>query len=315
MNDDVYEINTYDCFTVYTKKETTQFFYIDIHDNNTFYKNLFNYFFSEDNLLKYAENKSSIKFSPSKKNFVTLFKQLKVFIDQENQLISTEQLDKYLKALLENDGRLTDVDGKTGIHSDKIGKIGEYIFCCILSNYFRFSCIIPKVHLQTDYNMSVYGIDTLFYSEEKDLLLFGESKVSKSISNGIKLMNASLKEYTQQLEDEFTLVLSDRVLKKSLNIFTKKYEKIVEECLDIKEFIKKAEIKHIGIPIFIAHGTELDRVKIFDELQKIKKQNFFDLETLYFIITLPIIDKEVFTKEFTKYIKEKGEEYKQNAKE
>ena len=52
-------------------------------------------------------------------------------------------------------------------------------------------------------------------------------------------MNASLKEYAQQLEDEFTLVLSDRVLKKSLNIFTKKYEKIVEECLDIKEFIKK----------------------------------------------------------------------------
>ena len=177
-------VEKFDCFNVYHENDATQFFHVEIN-NNSFYKNLFDYFFSEDNLLQYAENISSITFFPSKKNFVTLFKQLKVFIDQKNQEISIEKLDNYLRTLLIDDGKLIDKDGKVGILLDKIGKIGEYIFCCLLSDYFKFDCIIPKVHLQTDYNMSVYGIDTLYYSQQNDLLLFGESKVSKSVSNGM----------------------------------------------------------------------------------------------------------------------------------
>jgi len=307
-------VEKFDCFNVYHENDATQFFHVEIN-NNSFYKKLFDYFFSEDNLLQYAENISSITFSPSKKNFVTLFKQLKVFIDQKNQEISIEKLDNYLRTLLIDDGKLIDKDGKVGILLDKIGKIGEYIFCCLLSDYFKFDCIIPKVHLQTDYNMSVYGIDTLYYSQQNDLLLFGESKVSKSVSNGIKLINASLKDYKQQLESEFTLILSDRLIKNNLNFFTKKYGAIAELCLNIEDFIKDANIKHIGIPVFIAHGTEIDQEAIFTELNKIKKQDFFNIQTQYFLITLPILDKEIFSKEFTKYIKIKEDEYERNAKQ
>lgn len=307
-------VEKFDCFNVYHENDATQFFHVEIN-NNSFYKNLFDYFFSEDNLLQYAENISSITFFPSKKNFVTLFKQLKVFIDQKNQEISIEKLDNYLRTLLIDDGKLIDKDGKVGILLDKIGKIGEYIFCCLLSDYFKFDCIIPKVHLQTDYNMSVYGIDTLYYSQQNDLLLFGESKVSKSVSNGIKLINASLKDYKQQLESEFTLILSDRLIKNNLNFFTKKYGAIAELCLNIEDFIKEANIKHIGIPVFIAHGTEINHEAIFTELNKIKKQDFFNIQTQYFLITLPILDKENFSKEFTKYIKIKEDEYERNAKQ
>lgn len=314
MNNTTFSVEKYDCFNVYHENDATQFFHIEIN-STSFYKKLFDYFFSEDNLLHYAENISSIRFFPTKKNFVTLFKQLKVFIDQKNQELSIAELDNYLKNLLINDGRLIDKDGKTGILLDKIGKIGEYIFCCILSDYFKFDCIIPKVHLQTDYNMSVYGIDTLYYSQQNDLLLFGESKVSKSITNGVSLINASLKEYKQQLESEFTLLLSDRLITNNFNIFTKKYGSIVELCLNIEDFIKEADIKHIGIPVFIAHGTEIDQESIFAELKKIKKQDFFNIKTQYFLITLPILNKEDFSKEFTKYIKIKEDEYERIAKQ
>lgn len=313
MNQSLYNVEEFDCFKVYKKNNTSQFFHIEMN-NSSFYKKLFDYFFSEDNLLQYAENISSIKFSPTKQNFVTLAKQLKVFIDQKNQELSIVELDDYLKTLLINDGRLIDKDGKTGILLDKIGKIGEYIFCCILSDYFKFDCIIPKVHLQTDYNMSVYGIDTLYYSKQNDLLLFGESKVSKNIVNGINLINKSLSEYKKQLQDEFTLVLSDRLLKKSLNVFTQKFGSVVELCLSIEDFIREAKIKHIGIPIFIAHGNEIEPEIIFAKLEKIKMQNLFNINTKYFFITLPILDKEIFSKEFTKYIKEKEDEYEENAR-
>ena len=48
---------------------------------------------------------------------------------------------------------------------------------------------------------------------------------------------------------------------------------------------------------------------------EIKKQDFFNIQTQYFLITLPILDKENFSKEFTKYIKIKEDEYERNAKQ
>lgn len=313
MEASLYRVEQFDCFNVFTREDTKQFYHIEINNSALFYKKLFEYFFSENFLLKYAENNSSVKFQPSNKNYVILFNEIKLFIDEKNQFKPLSELDAYLQQLMEDEGRLIDQDGKLGIYLDKIGKIGEYIFSCILSQYFNFTCIIPKLHLVTDYNMSVYGIDTLFYSNEKDLLLFGESKVSKNITNGINLINKSLNEYKKQIEDEFTLILSNRTLKNSLNVFTQKFGKIVEQCISIEKFIKEANIKNIGIPIFIAHGEEIDQDVIFEQLKKIKTTNFFDLNTEFYLITLPIVDKAAFTKEFTKFIKEKEDEYKRSV--
>lgn len=309
MDKSLFDIQKFDSFNVYKYKDSLQFFHIDITNEKNFYENLFEYFFSEDKLLRYCENTSFQKFTPTKKNYVILYKHLKTYIDSQNLEISAANLEKKLLDILEKEGALILQDGKNVIRLDKMGKIGEYIFCCLLSDYFHFDCILPKVHLQTDYNMSVYGIDTLFYSQNKDLLLFGESKLSKSVKNGIALINSSLKEYEKQLEDEFTLVLSDRVLKNNLNIFTKKYGKIVEECISIQKFIEEAKIQHIGIPIFIAHGTELIKEDILNKLKKINKTTFFNIDTQYFLITLPIISKEKLVIEFTKYIRIKEDEY------
>ena len=76
--------------------------------------------------------------------------------------------------ILNEEYTIEEKNGKLKVRIDKIGKIGEYIFTCILNEYFKFQCILPKVHLQTSYNMSIYGIDTLFYSKDKEMLLFGE---------------------------------------------------------------------------------------------------------------------------------------------
>ena len=57
--------------------------------------------------------------------------------------------------------------------------------------------------------MSAFGIDTLFYDDKKSEILFGEAKFSKKLGNGVTLVNRSLKEYEQNIKEEYLLVLSN----------------------------------------------------------------------------------------------------------
>lgn len=297
-------------FNVYSLEGNFSFFHIEIGDTFEFYEKLFDYFFSEERLIKYCENKKNIRFNPSKKHFAILYKHLLTYIDKEKLIeINISDLDDIILQILQEERGLTLKDEKQFVRNDKIGKIGEYIFCCLLSEFFNFDCIIPKVHLQTDYNMSIYGIDTLFYSEQDNLLLFGESKLCKTLNNGIGLINKSLNEYEQQMADEFKLVLSNRFYKDKLNKFNERFGDDAEICVDILDFLETAGIEKIGIPIFIAHGADTNHDEILKKLSGMKFPTFFDRETIYYSISLPVINKDKLIATFTRKIREKAEEY------
>lgn len=299
----------FDCFRVYSLDDSYSFLHIEIEDKPIFYDRLFEYFFSEDKLIKYSEHTSNIKFTPSAKHFVILYRHLKIYIDDFNFSKDISDLDDLLVSILKEEFTLEEKEGKKLVRLDKMGKIGEYLFCCLLSNFFSFDCIIPKVHLQTDYNMSVYGIDALYYSESNNLLLFGESKVSIKLDNGINLVKRSLAEYEKQISDEFEIVLCNRLYKDRLFKFNKIFGDMAEVSIGIEQFIKKANIKHIGIPIFIAHGTDVQAIDILKKLRKQERPQFFGLETKYYVISLPIVNKSKFIATFTKKIKEKEDYY------
>lgn len=299
----------FDCFQVYSVDDSYSFFHIEIKDDIIFYEKLFEYFFSEDKLINYCEHTSNIKFTPSVKHFAILYRHLKTYIDDFNLIKDISDLDELLISILEEEFTLEEKGGKKLVRLDKMGKIGEYLFCCLLSDFFNFDCIIPKVHLQTDYNMSVYGIDALYYSERDNLLLFGESKVSIKLDNGVNLIKKSLVEYEKQISDEFEIVLCNRLYKDKLFKFNKVFGDIAEVSIGIEQFIKKASIKHIGVPIFIAHGTEVQAIDILKKLRRQERPQFFGLETKYYIISLPIVNKSKFIATFTKKIKEKEDYY------
>lgn len=305
------DINTqnFNCFKVHTVDDSYSFFHIEIEDNKCFYENLFEYFFSEDKLIKYCEHTANIKFVPSAKHFAILYRHLKTYIDDFNLVRDISDLDNLLIGILNEEFALEEKGGKKLVRLDKMGKIGEYLFCCLLSEFFNFDCIIPKVHLQTDYNMSVYGIDTLYYSEGNNLLLFGESKVSIKLDNGLNLIKKSLSEYEKQISDEFDIVLCNRLYKDKLFKFNEIFGDIAEVSISIEQFINKANIKHIGVPIFIAHGTEMEAIDILKKLRGQNRPQFFGLETKYYIISLPIVNKSKFIATFTKMIKEKEDYY------
>ncbi|MGI6174963.1 MAG: Hachiman antiphage defense system protein HamA [Christensenellales bacterium] len=309
-----YKSEQFNAFNVVSIDEKTSFLHVNLSDDFSFYMNLFDYFFDETRLLKYAENKTSLTFSPCKKNYVTLFKFLGHYIDDYNQKLLPSDIETEMLRILSEEYELNDDGcGKLTVRLDKIGKIGEYIFCNLLSEYYGFDCIIPKVHLTTDYNMSVYGIDALFYSSEKDMILFGESKLSKSLANGVGLINKSLKTYENQIRDEFTLMLSNRFLKNNTGLFGHKYADKIELSLSVDDFISNAGIKHIAVPVFIAHGTDVKPEKIFKQLCSIKQSTILGLKTQYIVISLPIFDKSKMISAFTQAIAERRTFYEQAA--
>lgn len=292
-------------FTVYEDEDGYVFIDINIEDEEKLYLSMFDYFFSEDKLLRYCENKKCIKFEPSRKAYTLLLRNLKCFIDEQTEKIDLPQYEKEIEDILCLEGIVSYEDGDRIARKDKIGKIGEYVFSCLLIDYFKFECIIPKIHLQTDYNMSVYGIDTIFYSEIDNMLLFGESKLSISLKNGISLIKKSLEDYEKQISDEYELVLSNRLYGEKLNAFHNKYGDYTEICVDINEFITEAQITKIGIPIFIAHGIDTDPAKIVKRMDGIPKKTILGLDTKYYCISLPVIDKYKMIATFTRRIREK----------
>ncbi len=298
-----FQTRKYHDFTIYSCKESFSFMHIDLADSHNFYIGLFEYFFSETRLLKYAENKSNLTFQATAKNYATLFKHLGMYIDDFNiSKIPSSIEDEVIKILADEYTLEDHGDGNLNVRLDKMGKIGEYIFCNLLSEYFGFDCIIPKVHLTTDPNMNVYGIDTLFYSRTRDTILLGESKLSKSLENGVGLINKSLKTYEQQIKDEFSLMLSNRFLKSNMGIFGDLYSDVIELSLSMEDFIVKANIKTIGIPIFIAHGSNILPNDVFKELDKIKCNKMLGIETVYIIVSLPIFNKSKMVSVFTQAI-------------
>lgn len=297
-------------FIVYKCDNNNSFVHIHLKDDISFYEKMFEYFFDENRFLNYIENKTSLKFEPSDKNYITLYKQLSLFIDDENiQKISDELENEVLKILKEEYTLEEHVDGQLYIRLDKMGKIGEYIFSNLLSEYFGYSCIIPKVNLITDRNMNVYGIDTIFFYPEDNLILFGESKVSKSLDNGLALIKKSLLTYEKQIDEEFLLVFSNRLYSDKFGAFGDKYKDIIDKSLSMKQFISKVGITDIGVPIFIAHGQDVDPDKIISKLSSLKTISVHGINVKYITISLPIINKSKMIAAFTNKIKERRDYY------
>ena len=302
-----YSTHKFGTFDVHNIKDNFSFFHIEINNNKLFLKGLSEYVLDEDNLLRYATNKSAINFEPTKKNYVALFRELNNFIDDENIELFEFDIDLE-EILLDEYDDIMEKEGKKNIRLSKIGRIGEYIFHIFLSEYFKFNCIIPKVKLTTDKNMSVYGIDALFLDKSNEMILFGESKVTNKIENGIAMVNKSLKNYENEIREEYMLVLTNNHLK--LNGLEDLFPGQAELCINFDEFIRCTQIKNIGVPIFIAHGDEVSYEVVLKKLNEgIKRNKYFGLNTIYYVISLPIINKKAFFGYLTSVIREKMEVY------
>lgn len=303
-------------FSVHTKGNRYCFLHCHINDRKVFYNEFFDCFFDEERLLKYFENNRKFTFTPMVRKS-KLFLHLNSFLDTENNEIILEDLEAELVKILErnyNDDEKLDLvkksktSDKVRIRNDKIGKLGEFVFSIILSEYYGFDCIIPKLKSVSNKNMSIFGIDTLFYSDLDNMILFGESKISISLIDGIKLIEKSLKDYESTINNEFAYI-SNNLYAHGSEKFKNKFNDVVDQCIKMDEFLNKAEIKKVGIPIFVGHGNEVDVLKIVEMFSNIEEKTFLGLDTKYYFISMPLIDKNEFIANFIRYVKKGCEMY------
>ena len=166
--------------------------------------------------------------------------------------------------------------------------------------------------------MSIFGIDALFLDTKEKVIYFGESKVSNNISNGIKLVNKSLKDYEQQILEEYRIILGPEdvfpLSESFIDIFGEK-RKI---CISFKKLIEVADISTIGVPIFIAHGNSADAntpEEFINQMSvRIKKEKFLGLSTKYIFISLQIIEKNKFVEMAIKKVVKKQHEYESRCR-
>jgi hypothetical protein len=98
-----------------------------------------------------------------------------------------------------------------------------------------------------------------------------------------------------------------------MGIFGDKYADAIELSLSVEEFISTAKVQRIGIPLFIAHGTDINTNEIFQKLSSINYPAILGLETQYIAISLPIVDKSKIISMFTQEIAERRAFYEQSA--
>ncbi|MDY0277762.1 MAG: SAVED domain-containing protein [Acholeplasma sp.] len=306
----IYFKEVFECFEVHEFNDNNCFVHVSIYDKATLFQSIFDYFFSEDTFFRHFNYRNDFPFTPERKNYVELYRNLKRYLDEDTVEMLIKSIDEDEIALLESEDMISRKDeGIFLIRNDKVGKIGEYFLSIILERYFNFTCIIPKIILNTNPHMSTYGIDALYYDKKRDLLAFGEAKLVKNLSSGINLINKSLTNYHEMLENEYILI-SNREIASISNVLSTKYENELGLALNFGQFIVEANIKEIMIPLFITNGVEFDAEKILPELDKnINKKDFFSLTTTYLVVSLPIIDKNELLEFLTLKINDKVHAY------
>lgn len=317
LNNGNIKVNKFDCFDVYSLNEGNSFIYAEFKDTESFIDGLVEYIFNEDNLLNYAKRTSRINFSGTPRQYVKLYNNISMFLNAKLEQMVYDEISDELMTILNEEYDLIDDNGKLIIQNDKVGKIGEYTFHLILTNYFYLDCILPKFKCTTDRNMSVFGIDTLFLDTKNKIIYFGESKFCKDIENGITLINRSLKEYEEQIKEEYRIVLSNDDAFKLSSEFEKIFGDAKQVCISFQELVNVAKIEKIGVPIFIAHGNTNDDkntpgIFLRKMIEKINKNTFFGIETKYILISLPVIDKNRFIDRAIKKAVKKQHEYEQS---
>ena len=63
----------YECFDVYKDGAYHTLIHFSMNKKDKLYKGIFEHFFDEQKLLRYAEHKTSLHFEPTQKNYCTLY--------------------------------------------------------------------------------------------------------------------------------------------------------------------------------------------------------------------------------------------------
>lgn len=143
------QTEVFEQFTIYKNGVSNSFLYAHFDNPDLFMDGLADYLLSERNLLNYANTLTPIEFTPTPAIYKKLYNTLGTFLNSELELLTFDDVSDEVRTTLGKEYRFIDVNGKTLVQKDKIGKIGEYALHLLLTRYFKANCIIPKFRSTT----------------------------------------------------------------------------------------------------------------------------------------------------------------------
>lgn len=287
-------------FIVYSEDEAYQFCYITIKEQS-FYEDFASYILDFNMIKKHAAINLDITTELTLRDYNEILNRLISFVDYE-KIYDIAQFDDSIIQILDEEYLKDGAD----LRKDKWSRIGEYIFNIILDSFFNLDCVVRKFALNTSRNMPVYGIDTVHCSLKNRIFYFGESKMVDSIDNGINLIKKSLENYEAQISNEYYTIKNNNFTRSTE--FLKLFDECLLRCLKFTELIEYIGLSSIGIPVFVSHGGTYDVETVFKKMRNIPNKPLFNLETKYFLISVPILDKNRFRDSFINVVKEKIKE-------
>lgn len=302
-------------YAVYSIGNCHSFVHAQLDNSDNLYRNLSLFFLDENRLIQYVENDRAVRFNQTPTHVAEMYKRLSLFAAKPSSLVVPRELSEGARLAVESEFELMDQGFNNCVAMQPaIGRLGEYFLHVFLSEYFQLDCVVPKIDLTTDPNMSVFGIDSLFFSADKSMIYFGEAKFSKALTSGVSLLRESLSSYEKQIKDEFTLTFSARHIKRHPE-FERIFGGAINESCTFEEFSQRAGLTSICVPMFVAHGDEIAVEPILAKLAGLPCKQLFGLQTEYWGISLPIISKQKLVDAMMMLIQEKmtSLEYARNA--
>lgn len=292
-------------YTVYSIDNCHSFTHAQLNNEDNLYRCLSSFFLDENRLIQYVENDRAVHFNQTSAHIAEMYKRLSLFAAKPNYLDVPRGLSEGARLAIESEYKLVDNGlGSYVAMQPAVGRLGEYFLHVFLSEYFQLDCVVPKIDMTTDPNMSVFGIDSLFFSAKESMIYFGEAKFSKALTSGVSLLRESLNSYEKQIGDEFKLIFSARHIKRHPE-FERLFGEAVNESCTFEEFSRRSGLTSICVPMFVAHGDESAVEPILTKLAGLPCKQLFGLQTAYWGISLPVISKQKLVDAMMALIQEK----------
>lgn len=234
---------------------------------------------SEKNLLYYATQKESSKTIVETKKYVDSL------IKNNNLIFAIEDIFNALGWNKENNINNTTFQGD----------LAEYLMSILLDKFTNVETLISKVSFKTSSKMSVYGNDNVYFDYENDILYFGESKIYKSASEG-------LKDAIESIEKHYTIEEISFVRNHTSSFIAETEEKRIKMIEKYETaYVDNINIRNIVFvvneDIYDAHDYENMLVKYFDG-----EENLIQKTEEIILVFLPILSKKEFLNFFVRRI-------------
>jgi len=160
------------------------------------------------------------------------------------------------------------------------GLFGEILFYTVCRELLNKDLLLSKIAFITSGGTTAHGSDGIFYDSANDTLIFGESKFTTNLSQGLRQARKSLSDLDKRFGNDGCFIYKQTLSMKS----------------EYRESFSKMSLKDIQnkkkeVLVFVLHGSDYKEEEILKQENEFYQKEISNCKTLS-VISFPIFSKE-----------------------